>query len=101
MSNYELAAIQARVEAITPGAWEKTTDKLGLTFLLAPDERLGGVIVARITGSNIAEDAEFIAHAPCDVRAMLAEIERLQADVKRLDDYRAMWELRFGHTEDY
>ena len=33
--------------------------------------------------------------------ALVAENARLQADVKRLDDYRAMWKLRFGHTEDY
>jgi len=73
MTYEKLATITARVDATTEGPWEQMTDKLGLTFLLAPDERLGSVIVARITGGNITADAEFIAHAAGDIRDLLAD----------------------------
>lgn len=51
MTPADLAAIRARLEAATPGPW---------------------------TAKSFDPDDQFIAHAPSDIAALLAEVERLR-----------------------
>lgn len=89
LTEADLAAIEAREQAATPGPWWVFTD---LESELYP-------IMARIGEEQVAighvylEDwdqdhrvAQFIAHARQDVPALLAEVRRLRAALQRIDD---------------
>ena len=80
MTDLDLAAIQARADAATPGPWT-----LGIVY---------GTVM-RSSGGNIARDsteanAEFIAHARTDVPALLARIAELEAGRDELFDGRVL-----------
>lgn len=72
-----LKEIKARCEAATPGPWE-----VGYSSL-------GGMTVVNVRGSEFPcwktqiykDDAEFIAHARQDVPWLVAEVERLRAEL--------------------
>ena len=77
----EIQAIEARLEAATPGPWD---------FETIPETGESRVVVFSNTGDPMldvsvaphgvrAEDAEFIAYAPEDIRALIAEVKRLEA----------------------
>ena len=91
----DLQAIEARLAAATPGPW-KAQD-----FVAAPTEDAGSAVVKQGNGGLVAyalrsgavehewydkpqcdADAEFIAHAPADMRALLDEVERLRGQVE-------------------
>ena len=74
----DLQEIEARLEAATPGPWD---------FETIPETGESRVVVRSNTGDPMldvsvaphgvrAEDAEFIAHAPEDMRALIAALER-------------------------
>lgn len=74
LTEQQLDEITARANAATPGPWTLSED---YTDVLAPD------------GSQVASywmtvDGTFIAHAPEDVRSLLAEIDRLKGQRKFL-----------------
>lgn len=80
MPDLDLDAIEARLDAATPGPWG---------VLLA--ERIDGTSVWRIgsnaTGEDVAAvrsgqpaDADLIAHAPTDLAALVAEVKHLRKD---------------------
>ena len=73
----ELQAIKERAEKATPGPW-KWTDKH-----LIPEVGREAVVWGNFNGEARAEDhdAEFIAASRQDIPKLLAEIERLQAEV--------------------
>lgn len=76
----DLAAVEARAAAATPGPWvvERCSD--GRESISAP-EWDGGVWVAATEDyatDYATEDAEFIAHARSDVPALVAEVKRLR-----------------------
>lgn len=76
----DLAAIEARLQAATPGPWDCT--------FYSPNDSVwcGNLEIAEVrvyTGTNEAayknvENGEFIAHAPEDIAALLAEVRRLR-----------------------
>ena len=77
----DLQAIEARLAAATPGQWDVDT---------IPETGESRVVVFSNTGDPMldvsvapygvrAEDAEFIAYAPEDIRALIAEVKRLEA----------------------
>ena len=77
----EIQEIEARLEAATQGPWD---------FETIPETGESRVVVFSNTGDPMldvsvapygvrAEDAEFIAHAPEDIRALIAEVKRLEA----------------------
>lgn len=83
MTDSELAAIKAKCDAATPGPWDWDTSDSGETLVYAvakPDE-------------NIAEcneysafshpNADFIVSARKNVPRLVAEVERLRADLAR------------------
>ena len=73
MQPSELDAIRARVEAATPGQWIGEADS-GRIFIW--DDDLQNEIVEYVYTD---EDHNFICNAPDDIRALLAEVERLNA----------------------
>lgn len=71
-----LAAIQARLDAATSPPWEA-----GSISVLASD----GQTICRMGRTDAeAENAELIAHAPTDLRDLLAEVERLERENLKL-----------------
>lgn len=99
MSALDIAAIRQRFEAATPGPWEVVPEfmdsKYGHVAGRKPKVRDArkGVIVEAIRQAPLnhrgrcgeAEaNAEFIAHAPGDIAALLGEVETLRAECKRL-----------------
>ena len=77
MTKEQIAAIRARLDAATPGNWtakhEAVTTDVGEWGLVA--ETLND------TDEQRAADARLIANAPTDLRALLAEVERLTNDL--------------------
>lgn len=79
MTPEALEAIRARLAAATPGPWT----------LPYHDGALAGPHGASLLGLDVdgmaivwaRADAELIAHAPADIAALLAEVERLRAEV--------------------
>lgn len=85
MTRDQLDAIRARVEAATPGPWEPSSDTLTWIHVEAH-----GLTVAECrtylnrqhTDAQNDANAAFIAKAREDVPALLAEVERLTAEIK-------------------
>lgn len=81
--NNRISEIKARLEKATPGPWVEYDAKVYV-------ER-GSVKIALPMGRK---DAEFIAHAPEDIRFLLNVIEKLQMEIvkERLGDIRKLRE---------
>jgi hypothetical protein len=78
-----LAAIKARADAASSGPWEHKQRGTGIRGGGAYDfiRRPGGGIIAERHVSGTAADAEFIAAARTDVPALVAEVEKLRAEL--------------------
>lgn len=104
MESEELAEIEARANAATPGPWETHVTYCVITLRYGDD----GYLVADCGASESPDccegNAPFIAHARTDVPALVAEVRRLTAEVERLEAMvprwvnvgtdRAVWRLR-------
>jgi hypothetical protein len=77
MRDEELAAIKTRADAATPGPW--VTDLEGNVYADGPAHPVTAVR-GRFT-EHLMQDARFIARAREDVPALLAEVERLRAEL--------------------
>jgi hypothetical protein len=75
MTDIDIDAIRRRADAATDGPWTGANYRMALAGL------------ATSTG-NHAADAEFIAHARTDVPALLAEVERLRAELTQANEQR-------------
>ena len=74
----ELAAIQARVEAATPGPWDAVVGTASIYPVYAVGSTHGGV--ARLISSEYnVPDVEFIANSRQDVPRLLAMVAEYQA----------------------
>lgn len=80
MTDAERDAIRARLAAATPGPWHVSNDglKVWLAVCVVGQRRLILPQADSILLAHGKPDAEFIAHAPADMRALLAEVERLR-----------------------
>ena len=79
MTDEELDAIRKRCEAATPGPWYWWMSERP-PFALGNDQDVNiGVEVAKIP------DAEFVAAARADIPALLAEVDRLRAELVALE----------------
>jgi hypothetical protein len=76
MTKEELQAIKARLAAAMPGPW---TIKRGR--YVVSDRLLYDVDTSCVYGED---NLVFIAHAPTDIAALLDEVEKLRAKLKRL-----------------
>lgn len=83
MTTEMIAAIRERAERATPGPWQWEMLRRGV---MGADT----LVAMAVWGDEVTEqyiaisdaDAEFIAHAREDIPKLLAEIERLQAELK-------------------
>lgn len=80
MSDLDLDAIKARVDAATPGPWI-SGDRYRPGGLHPWEVVIGDYPVLEIEDSDQGRaDAQFLAHTRDDVPALLAEVERLKAN---------------------
>jgi hypothetical protein len=90
MTDQELKEIRERLEAATPGPWFVSDNGFtkrgdGPPTVYAPDDELRYIAVCN-DGFNInptpnLSNAQFIAHAPNDIRRLLDEVERLRKEI--------------------
>ncbi len=83
MTPEQLLAIRERLDAATPGPWEAGTASCcpDMGWVEGPKGAVCPQFTAtKVTHSLDANDAELIANAPTDLRALLDEVERLTAE---------------------
>lgn len=84
MTPEELEAIRERAEKATPGPWEA---KMVHPFMDGRGQyRVGPSMPGGFQGTVFPGDAEFIAHAREDVPKLLAEVQRLHANLEQARD---------------
>lgn len=85
MTDAELAAIEARLKAATPGPW--TRDGVAArgewVVVLANGERVATMYEMAEPNSD-ARNGDLIAHAPTDLAALVEEVRRLKAENDKL-----------------
>lgn len=81
LSEQELAAIEARNQARTAGEWEASPSSY------ASYEGDGWNIYGDdfVCAAGFSYDADFIAHAPADITALLADRKELQAQLEMME----------------
>lgn len=91
LTDQQIDEIQLRVNVATDGPWERY-EKYGPDFFACTSgSYLRGVGSFNFgDGTDAAADEEFVKHAVQDVRALLAEIRRLRAEVDALEDDSAL-----------
>lgn len=70
----DLQAIEARLEAITETPWEERSEGIGEPWFVVHDSEYVAYVAS--LRSDQPADAEFIARAPEDMRALIAALER-------------------------
>ena len=77
----EIQEIEARLAAATPGPWDvETIPETGESRVVVRSNTGDPMLDVSVAPHGVrAEDAEFIAHAPEDIRALIAEVKRLEA----------------------
>ena len=78
---HEIQEIEARLEAATPGQWDvETIPETGESRVFVRSNTGDPMLDVSVAPHGVrAEDAEFIAHAPEDIRALIEEVGRLEA----------------------
>lgn len=109
MTELELAEIEARAAAATPGRWYYTTDGdydewadaslewISQLWSTDDPEGLPGKAIASFEEEATSEDAEFLAHARADIPALVAEVRRLQGAEAELRQRLSRAEGSAGH----
>lgn len=77
----ELAEIRERAEKASPGPWATSDDMTWDTTVRGPSMTIYD------EGGHTREDADFIAHSRQDIPALLAHIEQLEGEIKKLREY--------------
>ena len=89
ITDRELAAMKARIEATTPGPWtsyfEGRDHTSGQSFIqtatediyISAEDYAGG-------GGHYCADQDFIAHARQDMPRLIAEVEKLQEQLRQV-----------------
>jgi hypothetical protein len=76
----DLEAVEARLDAATPGPWECNGDGEAAGHTLTIYGRDRGRWVAHVPNRDLNNNADLIANAPADLRALLAEVRTLRAE---------------------
>lgn len=77
-----LAEIRAREEAATPGPWRVENNQQDLNRWVSSDDQTLDINFGYL-GNSTQNDARFVAHAREDVPWLLAELDRLTAELAR------------------
>lgn len=78
-------AIRARLAAATEGPW--TVDDDDPEYIIFPEKGgYDGLVIAKVADQDgalfpVEHNGQFIAHAPTDIAALLAEIDRLRGEL--------------------
>lgn len=80
MDDKRLKEIRERLAKTTPGPWRQIKDGLLACGLPSDTYTIKGEHV--VAGDVYREDAAFIANAPTDIADLLAEVERLKAELE-------------------
>lgn len=84
MTADELKAIRERLAKASPGPWWVDVETTPATEVASADGTIARVYRGEVTAPGPRPDADFIAHAPSDVSALLSEISRLQTELSAL-----------------
>ena len=95
MTTLDLEPIKARLAAATPGPWDfhVLPQSVGITVATIHSEqgpretRWTVDLPPEIGGMGTRADAEMIAHAPEDIAALVAEVERLREQVEAVREH--------------
>lgn len=79
MTDINLEEIKGRLAAATPGHWMHGHCHMAHWVDTKPD--LTVMEICDVESDNAYADAELIANAPADIAALIAEVERLQAQI--------------------
>ena len=84
----DLQAIEARLETATQGPWDvETIPETGESRVVVRSNTGDPMLDVSVATHGVrAEDAEFIAHAPEDIRALLDEVKAVRDAVARHPD---------------
>ncbi|GAG47075.1 unnamed protein product [marine sediment metagenome] len=89
----DIEAIEKRLKVISPNPWgvghNWEQQDPGLFIFEKQSPGFGTIITAGDHEPLSKEDAEFIAHAPTDIAALLAEVERLTDELNECTAYLA------------
>lgn len=101
LTEERIAEIRGREKAATPGPWRAKCEILeadecgnataAMTYVSTNDKGICILYGRGHDDTNAQEDAAFIAHAREDIPALLDEVERLRADLKKADDRTKFW----------
>lgn len=102
----DLEAIKARLAAATPGPWRAVEmthygePGTGFGWVAGGKQPCGAIMGEESGGAGMLEDAVFIAHAPEDIAALVAEVERLAEANRELGSY-VPQRAELGSTSDF
>ena len=84
----DLEVIKARLAAATPGPWEQmpSKNKGGVDRYVGPPG-CGPICEMSVIREKWGDDMRLIANAPTDLAALVAEVERLRAEVEVYKDF--------------
>ncbi len=108
MTNEQLAEIEARLNAATPGPWIDTDSKPtaeGMLIVLAGSDPISTTAREVCVFCDMEEcegedlrDAKFIANAPADIATLIAEVRRLQADLASTENLATFWSKQYDRV---
>lgn len=82
----DLDAIKARLAAATPGPWTVSPNVQPRGVAAVAEVNTVLILSSGPLYGSPMQDASLIAHAPTDLRALVAEVERLRAAIARHRD---------------
>ncbi len=106
LSGERLDAIRARLDAAPSAPWIAAPDCIGPTIRIYAGDHKCAVAVGLMCDEGRRDSiAALTANAPADLRDLLAEVQRLQAEVDRLRGprrhcYHCLEDLPQGATDD-
>lgn len=87
ITDEQLDSIRARLAAATEGPW--TVDDDDPEYIVFPEKGgYDGLVIAKVVDQDealfpVEHNGQFIAHAPTDLAALLAEVERLRDELAK------------------
>jgi len=100
VSAQQLAEIEARLNAATPGPWRAANPE---PYRVVSDTSAGlwGICDMRegLNGRNAGRDLDFIAHAPSDVAVLVEAVKALRAALEPFAQAAMAYSLELAHPD--